>query len=78
MESLAWIDAHLKPVERSEASFLYEGMDSQSGRSLPLIYEPFDPNLQAHWADRARRSTSWPPREAGGSWTSVRATGGHP
>ena len=52
MEALAWIDANLEPVERNEASFLYEGMDSQSGRSLPLIYEPFDPNDQSHWADR--------------------------
>ncbi len=52
MDAFQWIDANLNPRIQDEGSFLYEGMDSQSGRSLPLIYEPFDASKREHWADR--------------------------
>ena len=52
MDAFAWIDAHLDVEERSESSFLYDGMPSQSARCLPIIYEPFDGTQRAHWAEQ--------------------------
>jgi ubiquinone/menaquinone biosynthesis C-methylase UbiE len=31
---------------------IYDRMESQSGRCLPLIYQPFDIGKRSHWADR--------------------------
>lgn len=34
------------------SEFIYNHMESQSGRSLPLIYQLFDANKRSHWRDR--------------------------
>jgi SAM-dependent methyltransferase len=47
-----WIKRELRPVEATSAGALYDAMESQSGRSLPIIYEPFDPGKRSHWRDR--------------------------
>jgi len=38
----------------TSSSFLYEHMDSQSCRALPVVYVPFDPSKRGHWRDRGQ------------------------
>jgi len=52
MEVLAWIDQRLRPEPATTPELIYEHMDSQSGRSLPIIYVPFDAGDRSHWHDR--------------------------
>jgi SAM-dependent methyltransferase len=47
-----WIVRELKPRACTSDTFIYDDMDSQSGRSLPVIYEPFDATRKSHWRDR--------------------------
>lgn len=47
------MDAHLAP-EKADSSFLYESMDSQSERCLPVLYQDFDGRNRRHFADRGR------------------------
>jgi len=49
---VSWVNEHLDPTPCTSVELLYDHMDSQSGRCLPLIYQPFDPNNRSHWADR--------------------------
>ena len=49
---LEWIKKTLRPVSCTSDEFIYDDMESQSGRSLPILYQPFDPNNGAHWNDR--------------------------
>jgi ubiquinone/menaquinone biosynthesis C-methylase UbiE len=49
---LNWLEETADPQLYDSASFIYEDMASQSGESLPLIYQPFDVSRQAHWRDR--------------------------
>jgi ubiquinone/menaquinone biosynthesis C-methylase UbiE len=51
---LAWIRARLDLVPTNSAGGLYDRMESQSGRCLPIPYEPFDPAKRAHFCDRGR------------------------
>jgi SAM-dependent methyltransferase len=48
---MAWLLARLH-LRQETAAFWYEQMTSQSGRSLPVIYLPFDLASPGHWADR--------------------------
>ncbi len=48
----AWIDQELSPDEVTTEDLIYQCMASQSGRSLPIIYQPFDIGDRGHWADR--------------------------
>jgi len=52
MDVLEWIREKLKPEPCNSDKFIYDDMDSQSGRSLPIVYEPFDAAKKAHWRDR--------------------------
>lgn len=52
MTIIDWIRQKLKPAPHTSDAFLYDHMASQSGRSLPVIYRPFDPAARAHWRDR--------------------------
>lgn len=52
MDIFGWILEELQPEERNSEDVLYEHMDSQSGRSLPIIYQSFDPTKPGHWRDR--------------------------
>lgn len=52
MDVLEWIKKTLRPVSCTSDGFIYDDMDAQSGRSLPILYRPFDPSNGAHWNDR--------------------------
>jgi SAM-dependent methyltransferase len=52
MDLFAWIEKHLAPIPCDSEQFIYDDMASQSGRSLPIIYQPFDAADQSHWTDR--------------------------
>lgn len=42
----------MKPELVSSAEFIYDDMESQSDRCLPIIYQEFDPSKRSHWCDR--------------------------
>jgi SAM-dependent methyltransferase len=52
MNIFAWIDYNLEPKPCDSVRLLYDDMESQSGKCLPIIYQPFDPGNKAHWCDR--------------------------
>ncbi|HHT43438.1 MAG TPA: class I SAM-dependent methyltransferase [Firmicutes bacterium] len=52
MNLFQWIEAELAPVRTTSTALIYDDLESQSGRSLPLIYQPFDCGAPGHWADR--------------------------
>jgi hypothetical protein len=47
-----WLEETADPQLYDSTTFIYEDMASQSGESLPQIYQPFDANRKAHWRDR--------------------------
>lgn len=49
---MEWIERELKPRQVSSVELIYDEMDSQSRRCLPVIYQPFDPDKRSHWCDR--------------------------
>ncbi|MBN1402462.1 MAG: class I SAM-dependent methyltransferase [Anaerolineae bacterium] len=52
-DPLEWLTAQLGLIPASNAAeFWYERMDSQSGRSLPVIYVAFDGSVRPHVCDR--------------------------
>jgi len=48
----AWIERHLEPQQCDTTGFIYDHVESQSGRCLPLLYQPFDAGKPAHFSDR--------------------------
>jgi SAM-dependent methyltransferase len=48
-----WIITNLKPASSTTAELMYERMESQSGRCLPVLYEPIDNTKRSHWHDEA-------------------------
>ena len=52
VDVLEWIRETLKPVPCTSEELVYNDMDSQSEQSLPVVYQPFDPNKRSHWDDR--------------------------
>lgn len=52
MDIINWIEEKLRPKLCTSEEFIYNEMDSQSGYSLPIIYQPFDGIKKSHWADR--------------------------
>jgi len=52
VDVFVWIEHTLQPTVCHSEAFIYDDMDSQSGRSLPIIYQPFDPGDRGHWRDR--------------------------
>jgi SAM-dependent methyltransferase len=52
MELFEWINTRLHPQRCTSDRLIYDDMDSQSGRSLPVIYQPFDGSQRSHWCDR--------------------------
>ncbi len=53
-EPVEWIAANVELRQADPAEFLYDRMESQSGKSLAVIYEPFDGTRRAHFADRGQ------------------------
>jgi len=47
-----WIERHLEPQQCDTTGFIYDHVESQSGRCLPLLYQPFDATNPAHFSDR--------------------------
>ncbi len=52
MTVFEWIAEQLMPEVRPTTALIYDGMASQSGWALPIIYETFDASNVAHWCDR--------------------------
>jgi SAM-dependent methyltransferase len=52
MDVFTWITHELQPASCTSAELVFDAMESQSGRSLPLLYVPFDCGQRAHWGDR--------------------------
>lgn len=52
MDVFQWIEEARHPKVCNSEEFIYEDMDSQSGRSLPIVYGPFDAREKSHWRDR--------------------------
>lgn len=52
MDIFGWIEQELRPKTCNSEEFMYDDMDSQSARSLPVIYQPFDVAKKSHWRDR--------------------------
>jgi len=52
MDVFRWIEEALHPQICNSEELIYEDTDSQSGRSLPIVYEPFDVRQRSHWRDR--------------------------
>jgi SAM-dependent methyltransferase len=48
-----WILSNLTPKPSTTAELMYERMESQSGRCLPVLYEPLDNTKRSHWHDEA-------------------------
>ena len=48
-----WILSNLTPQPSTTAELMYERMESQSGRCLPVLYEPLDNTKRSHWHDEA-------------------------
>lgn len=51
MDPIVWIESEFRPRQCDSTAFIYDHMESQSGRSLPGIYLPFDPADRGHWQD---------------------------
>ncbi|MBN2082667.1 class I SAM-dependent methyltransferase [bacterium] len=47
-----WLEQHLDLADVDTTAFIYDLMESQSGRCLPVIYQPFDAADPLHFADR--------------------------
>jgi SAM-dependent methyltransferase/GNAT superfamily N-acetyltransferase len=52
-DPVAWLGAHIPLRDCTSAELLYDHMESQSGRSLPILYQPFDATRVGHFQDRA-------------------------
>ncbi|MFN2114318.1 MAG: class I SAM-dependent methyltransferase [Anaerolineae bacterium] len=48
----AWIEEHCAPEPCDTVELIYDDMESQSNRCLPVVYQPFDGRERAHWRDR--------------------------
>ncbi|MFZ5824611.1 MAG: class I SAM-dependent methyltransferase [Bacillota bacterium] len=52
MDLFQWVALTLRPRTVTSDQAIYDWMESQSGRSLPVIYQPFDAGRAGHWHDR--------------------------
>ena len=52
MQIVEWIEEVLEPRLCNSEEFIYDEMESQSGKCLPIIYQPFDIARRMHWTDR--------------------------
>lgn len=52
MNAAAWARRNFRLRTVTSDQLFYDHMESQSAYSLPLLYQPFDPNRRAHWHDR--------------------------
>jgi SAM-dependent methyltransferase len=52
MNIFDWVEHTFAPKASHSGAFIFDDMESQSGRSLPVIYQPFDAGKGGHWSDR--------------------------
>jgi ubiquinone/menaquinone biosynthesis C-methylase UbiE len=52
MDIFKWVESNYEPARVTSVSMIYDGMESQSGYCLPLIYQSFDGGQREHWSDR--------------------------
>jgi len=52
MNVFEWLETTYHPRRMASNEFIYDDMESQSLRCLPLIYVPFDCGNRLHWRDR--------------------------
>ncbi len=52
MNIFSWLEHELSFIECDSAEFMYNRMESQSDKSLPIIYQQFDMGSESHWRDR--------------------------
>ena len=52
VDLVPWVKENLKPKRCDSTQLIYDYVESQSGRCLPIIYQPFDATKRSHWADR--------------------------
>jgi SAM-dependent methyltransferase len=52
MDVFRWIEDNLGPRACTSVELLYDSMESQSFKCLPIIYMPFDARNRSHWCDR--------------------------
>ena len=52
MSIFKWIENELSPVSCSSTELIYDDMESQSCKRLPVIYQPFDASRRFHWRER--------------------------
>jgi len=53
-ELVPWIEANVELRQGSSTEFWYDQMESQSGQSLPVLYQAFDSNVRSHFVDRGQ------------------------
>lgn len=54
MSIVSWLLEHRACRACPSTEFMYEDMESQSGRCLPVLYLPFDPADRSHWTDEGQ------------------------
>lgn len=53
-EPIRWIESNLDLRQSDTVEFWYDQMESQSGRALPVLYQPFDGRRRSHFVDRGQ------------------------
>ena len=51
-DPVEWVEARIQLRQSDSAESLYDDMESQSGRQLPVIYQPFDGMRRGHFVDQ--------------------------
>lgn len=51
---IQWIEENIELRETNSAEFIYDLMESQSNKFLPIIYQPFNAQNRMHFVDRAQ------------------------
>jgi SAM-dependent methyltransferase len=51
VDAIEWVKSEFSFRDCDSVSFVYDYMESQSGRSLAGIYRPFDPSRRSDWQD---------------------------
>lgn len=52
MNIFQWLEQQFNPEYVTSEQFIFNHMTSQSGETLPVIYQPFNSENPFHWADR--------------------------
>ena len=53
-DPIRWMTDNLELRETTSSDFIFDHAESQSGRSLPVVYVPFEATNRGHFADRGQ------------------------